>query len=248
VELARYLDCLRADGTALATAAARAPEAPILSCPDWDMMGLLAHVGNVHRWAETLVRTRSPVYVKYTTPTLDSPDAVLAWYDEGLAALLATLSATDPYTAVWNWFDGGPAPAWFWSRRMAHETAIHRWDAESGATASDATDPGPVAADLAVDGIDEFLGFVESWLARQPVAGLEGSLHLHATDTDGEWALDLWPDRLEYRREHTKADAAVRGPVSDLLLWMLNRLPADSPTLQVFGDATILDRWRQLQF
>ncbi len=106
----------------------------------------------------------------------------------------------------------------------------------------------PVASELAVDGIDEYLSFVALWLARSPVEGLAGSLHLHATDVEGEWSLQLQPDHLTHTRSHAKADAAIRGPVSDLLLWMVNRVPADSPTLQLFGDPAIVAAWGQLKF
>ncbi|MDQ1400699.1 MAG: hypothetical protein QOK20_2631 [Acidimicrobiaceae bacterium] len=217
------------------------------------MTGLLLHVGGVHGWVEHIVSTRSAAYVKRETEEPDGPEATLAWFEQGATKLLETLRATDPDEPVWNWFDRAPAPARFWFRRMAHETAVHRWDGEAGAG-----EPGPIAPDLAVDGIDEFLGFVGLWLSRQPVADLKGSLHLHATDTDGgvgeggggggEWSIDLWPDRIEHRREHSKADAAIRGPVSDLQLWMVNRIPADSPRLQLFGNRAIIDSWRQLQF
>ncbi len=207
------------------------------------MTALLTHVAGVHEWVAHIVRTRSPVYVKRQTTAPEGPDATREWFERAAAQLLEALEGIDPDEPVWNWFDRGPAPARFWVRRMAHETAVHRWDGEAGAG-----DPNPIAPDLAVDGIDEFLGFVGLWLARQPVANLAGSLHLHATDIDGEWSIDVWPDRLEHRHEHRKADAAIRGPVSDLQLWMLNRIPADAPNLQVFGDRAIIEAWRQLQF
>ncbi|MDQ6946259.1 MAG: maleylpyruvate isomerase family mycothiol-dependent enzyme, partial [Actinomycetota bacterium] len=242
MEPATYLEHLRADGEALAAAARTAPTAPIPTCPEWDMTGLLDHTGGVHRWVDHLVATKAAAYVRRQSPAHDSFPAALDSYEEGLAQLLATLGGTDPDQAVWNWLDQGPAPARFWFRRMANETAVHRWDGEAGAGCA-----GAIEADLAVDGIDEFLSFVARWLAREPVAGLAGSLHLHATDTDGEWSLVLSPDRLEHRREHSKAGAAVRGPVSDLFLWMLNRVPASSPNLQVFGDQAIVERWRLLR-
>jgi len=238
-----YLEHLGADGEALAAAARRAPAARIPSCPDWDMTGLVLHTGTVHRWVDQIVSTRSPKYVRFRPPALEGPDATLAWYRQGLDQLRATLAAADPEEAVWNWYDRGPAPARWWLRRMAQETAIHRWDAQSGAG-----DAHPVAADLAADGIDEYLEFAGQMLAAEPVAGLQGSLHLHATDTDGEWSIDLSPDHLEFRREHAKGDAALRGPVSDLLLWMHNRVPADAPTLQAFGDSSIIENWRQVRF
>jgi uncharacterized protein (TIGR03083 family) len=243
VDPAVFLDYLHSDGEALAGAARAAPSAPIPSCPEWDMTGLLTHLGAVHRWVDLLVATKSAAYVKRQHPTFSDIGAAVAWYQEGLRQLEVTLGAADPHQPVWNWFDGQAAPARFWIRRMAHETAMHRWDGE--AAAGDAT---PIGADLAVDGVDEFLSFVGRWLARSPIDSLHGSLHLHATDADGEWTLNLWPDRLEQRREHAKADAALRGPASDLLLWMLNRQPADSPRLQVFGDRAIVECWGRVKF
>ncbi len=243
MESAAFLDYLDSDGAALAGAARSAPSAQIPSCPEWDMTGLLAHLGAVHRWVDHLVATKSAEYVKRQHPTFADSGTAIAWYEEGLDQLLGTLRSVDPDQLVWNWFDAKAAPSRFWIRRMAHETAMHRWDGEAAAG-----DPTPIAADLAVDGVDEFLSFVGRWLTRAPVAGLQGSLHLHATDADGEWTLNLWPDRLEQRREHAKADAAVRGPASDLLLWMLNREPADSPRLQVFGNHSIIEGWGRLKF
>ena len=243
MEPSTYLEHLRNDGDRLAAVAQEAPKAAVTSCPGWDMTELLTHVGGVHRWVGQIVASKSTTYRKGESEPPEGFDAALGWYKEGLTALLATLGATDPDEQVWNWADRAPAPARFWFRRMAHETAIHRWDAESAAD-----DPHPLAADLAVDGIDEFLGFVGLWLANSPVAGLAGSLHLHATDTAGEWSLQLQPGHLDLRREHVKSDVAMRGSASDLCLWVVNRVPADSTRFQIFGDTEILQTWRELKF
>jgi uncharacterized protein (TIGR03083 family) len=243
MEPADYLAHLRADGDALAAAAGRAPSAPVPTCPEWDMTDLVGHVGGVHHWVEHIVATGAQEYIKRDSPVPDARDAVLDWYRSGLGELLTTLEAAGPETMVWNWRDRGPAPAAFWYRRMAHETAIHRWDGQHAAG-----QPQPLSTDLAGDGIDEYLSFVSGWLARRPIEGLKGSLHLHATDSPGEWSLYLSSDGLEHRREHAKADAAVRGPMSDLMLWLVNRIPPDAPSLQLFGDADLVTRWSQLQF
>jgi len=250
MEPAEYLDHLRRDGPALAVAARQAPGAAVPSCPDWDMTALVGHAGIVHRWVDEIVRTSATEKVgrrAIVEQVPADPIGVVAWYDEGLVSLIATLAGTDPAGPVWNWFDNRPAPAAFWLRRMAHETAIHRWDAQAAVGPAAAV---PMPADLAVDGIDEFLMFAAMWVSMQPVAGFDGSLHLHATDTrDGEWYLTLAPDHLEQRREHAKADAAVRGTASDLLLWLLNRKPAESGAgLEMFGDHGIIDAWRTITF
>ena len=86
------------------------------------------------------------------------------------------------------------------------------------------------------------------WLPRRPVPGLEGTIHLHATDAEGEWSLTVRPDFLETHHEHTKGDVAIRARASDLLLWAVNRKSPDSADLELFGDRALLDAWGQMHF
>jgi hypothetical protein len=46
-------------------------------------------------------------------------------------------------------------------------------------------------------------------------------------------------DAVALKAEHAKADVAVAGPASDILLWLWERLPVDG--LTVHGDAGLLD-------
>lgn len=243
MERRQYLQHLEADGEALAAAGRKAPKAHVGSCPEWHMADLVGHLARVHRWANQLVATGATGYQKGPDCPTEGFDGLMAWYDEGLDELLATFAATDLEAPVWNWADRGPGPARFWARRMAHETSVHRWDAQAAAGT-----PQPISPELAADGIDEYLGFVTRWLARDPIAGLEGTLHLHATDGEGEWSMQLRPDGLDVVREHRKADAAIRAPGSDLLLWLVNRVPVDSPGFEVFGQRELIDLWGKLKF
>jgi hypothetical protein len=71
------------------------------------------------------------------------------------------------------------------------------------------------------------------WCVRadKPVAG---SVHLHCTDTAGEWFIH--PDgRVE--PIHAKGDVAIRGTASDILLALYTRVPLDH--LDVIGDAAL---------
>ena len=45
------------------------------------------------------------------------------------------------------------------------------------------------------------------------------------------------------RREHAKADVAVRGPASDLELFLYNRRGSDG--LEVFGDPAQMAAWSE---
>jgi predicted lipid carrier protein YhbT len=60
----------------------------------------------------------------------------------------------------------------------------------------------------------------------------------------GEWLVRFNGDDVTVTREHGKGDVAVRGPVEDLFLWLWGRIPADR--LEVFGDRSLLERYRQL--
>ncbi|MDQ1427581.1 MAG: hypothetical protein QOK39_1057, partial [Acidimicrobiaceae bacterium] len=101
---------------------------------------------------------------------------------------------------------------------------------------------------VAVDGIDELLSvFLLAFAGgRSPSDGR--TVHLHATDAEGEWSLNVRPDFLETHHEHTKGDVAIRARASDLLLWAVNRKSPDSADLELFGDRALLDAWGQMHF
>jgi len=121
---------------------------------------------------------------------------------------------------------------------MAHETSIHRWDAESATGEQAAVD-----AALAVDGIDEFLTVFLPRLADNFGEVGDATVHLHCTDVEGEWLVARRDGELTVTAEHAKGDVAARGSASDLLLFLWGRVPADA--LEVFGDGDLLARFRQ---
>lgn len=97
----------------------------------------MTHIAFVHGYVVGLAVNRP---VQPTPPP--GWDDVLGWWDGQRLALREALSRNPE------------AP---WTRRMAHETAIHRLDAES------ALGKGPetrFSAEFANDGIDEFLTFL----------------------------------------------------------------------------------------
>jgi uncharacterized protein (TIGR03083 family) len=227
-----YAAALRRDGAALAAAAETDLRAAVPACPGWDVAELVWHMGGVHHFWGAIARD-----------ALSSPDAVRApdrpqltelvdWYRAGVERLAATLESADPSTPVWTW-----APrkdVGFIQRRMAHETAVHRWDAESAVGV-----PGPIDAALAVDGIDEFL---DVFLPFEGDLGASGeSVHLHCTDAPGEWLVEIADGKLDVSRTHGKGDVAARGGASDLLLLLWRRVPMSR--VDVHGDRAALERF-----
>jgi uncharacterized protein (TIGR03083 family) len=231
-----YPNLVRADADALLEAAAGALDTPVPSCPGWTVERLVGHLGRVYRSNAGWVLTPEAPPTPERAP---AGAAVLDWTRAGRDQFLEAVAALDDDATVPTWL--GPQPGRFWPRRMAVETAIHRWDAEAavGSPASAA----PIDAALAVEGIEELVTVL---LPRRGGGGLAGGgevLHLHATDADGEWLLTLTDGPPTVDHGHAKGDVAARGPASDLLLFLTHRVAADR--LQVFGDADLLERWRQ---
>ena len=242
MEPLEYLDRVRADVTLLIDAArAAGVDADVPTCPDWKVADLARHQGRVYRWMCQLLETKAQEYVspKEIEAQAQREDP-LTWLEEGAAQALDYFGSADPDTQVWNWVEGGPAPARFWYRRMAHETVIHRVDAEAAA----GRPPAPVEpAEFASDGIDEFLQFLPIRAARGGSIPLTGSYHFHSTDVPGEWVVAFEDGNVEIRREHAKADTAVRGPASDLELFLYNRRNSDG--LEIFGDPAQMAAWSE---
>jgi hypothetical protein len=73
------------------------------------------------------------------------------------------------------------------------------------------------------------------------------TIHLHATDVPDPGSLGAWSEwtidtgRQTVSPEHTKADAAIRGPALDLARWCWGR----GGDVETFGDAAGAEAWRR---
>ena len=231
-----HIDTLVRDGAAFADAAEAAGlTAPVASCPGWVMADLVGHLTWVHELFATVVADRVTKLERRPSAGRAADDVLIATYRAGLDALVAALRATPPDTEVWT-FTSDHSVRWI-ARRMAHETAVHRWDAEQAAGIDQGID-----ATLASDGIDEYV----TWFVHRPADGaapVGGSVHIHCGDVPGEWTLRPAADGagFDVAREHAKGDCALRGPANDLLLALWRRLPIDA--IDVVGDTAVAERF-----
>ena len=237
-----FIDVLRTQGERLGDALTGvALTTAVPSCPEWTVRDLLLHVGGIHRWAATVVGEArgGPLGIEqpyHIVPELPADDELLGWYRDGHAALVRTLERAPADLVCWQ-FRPGPSPLAFWARRQAHETTIHRVDAEL-ATGR----PTPVAPGVADDGVDELLTcFGSSRLRADP----EQTLHVHATDTGGHWLLRIRPDELVAARVpgDVAADVSVSGPACALYYALWNREPWDALTTTGTTVADLAATW-----
>jgi uncharacterized protein (TIGR03083 family) len=236
-----YIGHVEADVAAMSAVVRRGPlDAAVDGCPGWDLQALTSHVGQVHRWARHCAANAAPPesFGAYAAPADLDANGLAEWLEAGASELVATLRTIDLDGPTWHPFPVARL-GHVWPRRQAHEIAVHRWDAE-GAVGT----PHPIDAELASDGIDEYFELViPRKVARDGTELPTGSLHLHCTDTHGEWLVWVDDDGYHLVRAHEKGDAALRGPAEVLLLRLWNRSSGREAELSPVGDESVLAAW-----
>jgi uncharacterized protein (TIGR03083 family) len=210
--------------------------APVPACPGWDVAELLRHVGGAHRNAARIVGEQLQRHPDRSE--LQAPEGVdpIEWLATGTDALLAAVRSTDPTVAVWSF--GTDRTPGFWARRMAHETTVHRVDAEQAVGR-----PSKVDATLALDGIDESLRVFLPMLAARDTAPAAGEVLVHALD-GGSWVVTIGDGTAVVEDDHRKGDACLQGSPADLYLWLWGRVPEDAVTW--YGDRALGERLARL--
>jgi uncharacterized protein (TIGR03083 family) len=232
VEFDYYLDQVREQATALrAAAVAAGPRAEVPTCPGWTVDSLVSHIARVHdRVVLALDADPAGDPPRPSRPPEDW-DTLLTHWDERVDTMLAELARRGPDAPAWAF--GGHSGAAFWARRQAHETAIHRLDAEHAAH-GDAVPHLVFTPELAADGVDEVLTVM---VTGHP-ATVAGTVLVHAADAGRAWLVTLTEGE---RPEITPAteidtDAAVVG-TADAVYRALWKRPS---TAVVTGDPALV--------
>lgn len=203
------------------------PEARVPGCPDWSLRDLAAHLGGVQRfWAATV--TAGPADGPPQTPIDREPRGDLVeWSAESTRLLLESLRTTDADAACWTWWGASQAPmtAGAVARHQVQEAAVHARDAQETVGT-----PEPIPAGIAVDAIDEFLvvslGSRGEWPHRPSRIALSAIEGPH-------WLVDLTPaGATSGPAASGEPVATLRGPASDLLLAIYQRIPLDDLTVE----------------
>ncbi|MDT0610518.1 maleylpyruvate isomerase family mycothiol-dependent enzyme [Streptomyces lancefieldiae] len=239
METAAFIETLEREGQLLAVAAeAAGTDAKVPTCPGWQVRDLLRHTGMVHRWAAAFVAEGHTSYhPDGGLPDLDGT-ALLTWFKEGHGQLVGTLAGASPDVRCWH-FLPAPSPLAFWARRQAHETTVHRIDAESAGGG----DPTGIAPDFAIDGIDELLCALHARPKSAVRTEEPRTLRVRATDAPGAvWTVRLSEEPpVTERHDAGDADCELAGPAALLYPALWNR----GPVPEVTGDASLAALWRE---
>lgn len=243
MQVNEHVEALDEQGRLLLAAAGEAGlGAPVPTCPGWQVADLVAHIGGVHRWAASyLVSGRpGPVSPEEETELMRAPDGdeLLPWAGQAHGALVHALRAASPSLQCWSFLPAA-SPLAFWARRQAHETAVHRIDAE--AARGRRCQFGPA---FAADGLGELLcGFFSRRGGRlrseHPLA-----LGVRLVDCAAAWTVTIGPEGASGREGLDGADCTVRGPASGMYQMMWNRLGPEAAGVEVDGDPAVLDLWQ----
>jgi uncharacterized protein (TIGR03083 family) len=245
MELSEHIAAIGQEGGRIVDAAGPGRlDDPVPTCPGWTVRELVHHLGRTHLWAAAHVEQARPTPLSDEEHvalwgTMPADPDVLDWYAGTNARLVAVLEAAPADLACWS-FLPAPSPLAFWARRQAHETAIHRADAEFAASR-----PFAVSDRFAVDGIDELLlGFFSrsrSRLRSDPPRTL--AVIAEGGDGTASWLLRIGPEGARGVRGDGPADCTLRGPADRTYLALWNRTALTE--LVVEGDATLLDLWTE---
>ncbi|MFE2876404.1 maleylpyruvate isomerase family mycothiol-dependent enzyme [Streptomyces roseus] len=251
-ELLRLVD-ERSTAFRAAVAAAPTLDAQVPTCPEWTLFDLAKHLGGGDRFWAAIVSAgpadAPPEGAAAARAALVVPrerDALLAWLAASTELLLSALRGAGPDTGCWAWWSAlqTPRTSGGVARHRVQESAVHTYDAQLASGA-----PQPLPAAVALDGVEEFLFTCVATPAAWPhkpatfdFHAAEGRSWRLTVDGDGARSTRLPAPTAATGEDSDAAGVSVRGTASELVIYLYDRIPAES--LHVDGDAGLLDLLR----
>jgi uncharacterized protein (TIGR03083 family) len=251
-DLLRLID-ERSTAFRAAVAAAPSLDAQVPTCPEWTLFDLVKHLGGGDRFWAAIVGAgpadAPPADATAARAALEVPrerEALLAWLAASTQLLLSALREAGPDAGCWAWWSAlqTPRTSGGVARHRVQESAVHTYDAQLAVGA-----PQPLPAEVALDGVEEFLftcvATPSAW-PHKPTAfdfhTAEGRSWRLTVDGDGARSTRIPALTAATGEDSDAAGASIHGTASELVLYLYDRIPADS--LHVDGDAGLLDLLR----
>lgn len=240
-----YIDAIGADAKRLHDIALQRPDVDLDTCPGWAMRDLVAHLGRVHH--RTIDLVAQSLTDRFPEPVSAPEEDLVPWAAATAKRMVATLRTADPASPLYSWHEPDQT-AGFWIRRMAHETAIHRLDAEIAINGVV-----PLGSAFASDCVSEVLGVmltgIPSWGNWMPI---DKVVYLACTDVEKSWMVELGVfegtsprsgkhyeelPAMEFVTDVVDPDVAIAGSAHALASWIWGR--GSLADLTVDGDLTV---------
>ncbi|GLY54182.1 maleylpyruvate isomerase family mycothiol-dependent enzyme [Lentzea sp. NBRC 102530] len=212
---------------------ATAPDlgAQVPTCPDWTLFDLVGHLGDGRRkWAGIVTHGLTE-----RTPVEAPREGLLEWMTESTRLLVTALEKAGPDQECWGWWGESQSSLTVATaaRRQLHEVAAHTYDAQLAVGA-----PQPIPAEIAVDGVDEFLMTCFSTSSPWPHAPAVVDYHL---TEGGQWRIKLSAEGARVvELDGTAPDATAEGAAHDFLMVFYGR--GSLEPLKVDGDVRVLEQ------
>jgi uncharacterized protein (TIGR03083 family) len=208
-------------------------EAAVPSCPGWTGRDLLRHVGGTpHGLAVcvgTPIESSLPDWNEIREGNVTAPaddESLIEWARVEIKGWADHLRRLDPGAPAFSTTTDKTMR--FWMRHSAIETAVHLWDVEGISGSRTAIPP-----DLAADGLDELLLFVDyRRFRRDPLPAR--ALYVAPTDTRRTWTLPGFDHPASFPDE-------VRGEAEQFMLRLYGR-----QTGSFVGALDTLEAWATL--
>jgi len=236
-ELSRelYLIHLNADYQLLAAAIPGAP-VDVPSCPGWTTDDLAKHMAHVYLGQAFVVETGSQAENKEHLAPYPRTEDYLEFMGWGFEAITKALDINRPERPTWSWHHSDFSVD-FWFRRMAHETVIHRIDAELAIGAVT-----PIDETLALDGVDEVLDFLPLTGSWPEVPNVDfGIVSIVASTTNGSkvWDLNFTSEAATVSalaESNGAARLVISGDAAAMDLYLWGRIDSSDPRISITGE------------
>ena len=154
----------------------------------------------------------------------------------GFEAITKALDINRAERPTWSWHHSDQTVD-FWFRRMAHETVIHRIDAEQAVGKGSAID-----SDLALDGVDEVLDFLPLLGSWPEVPNVDfGIVSIVASTKSGKrfWDVNFTSEAATVSaadEANPQARLVISGAAEAMDLYLWGRIDSSDPRISITGE------------
>ena len=241
-----HLGVIDSEGARVLAAYCSNPDGRVPWSDRWTVRSVARHVAGSHHAVAVILADRptadfeqAAAMPRIETSDPDFPD----WFGANTERLLHACRTVPPAAACWAPHALLAGTAAYWTRRIAYDTLVHRWDAEAGAGIAGAAMAPEVAADAVAELLD--VGLPVTRAVTHAPAG--PGIRLECADGHHAWHLDLSAvGRLTVHAEPIDVAVTLRGTAEALLLWLWGRIGLEDGPIEVDGDRSVLGRRTEL--